>query len=107
MAESLRSIRFGMGSPYGVIRSAAWNIFLDKGALVYDSVNNRFTMDVPKMTAAVRELLITLITIEGDGDTAAAANLINTYSNIRPELQKLLDAAENSVPLEFVPVYAK
>ncbi len=107
MAESLRSIRFGMGSPYGVIRSAAWNIFLDKGALVYDSASNRFNMDVPKMTAAIRELLITLITIEGDGDTTAAVNLINTYSNIRPELKKLLDAAENSVPLEFVPVYEK
>jgi hypothetical protein len=48
-----------------------------------------------------------LFILEGDGDTTAAANLINTYSNIRPELKKLLDAAENSVPLEFVPVYEK
>ena len=54
MAESLRSIRFGMGSAYGVIRSAAWNIFVDEGALVYDSATNRFTMDVAKMTAAIR-----------------------------------------------------
>ena len=107
MAESLRSIRFGMGSAYGVIRSAAWNVFIDEGALIYDAASNRFTMDVPKMTAAVRKLLITIITIEGDGDKQGAANFIAKYSNIRPELQKLLDTAENSVPLEFVPVYAK
>ncbi len=107
MAESLRSIRFGMGSAYGVIRSAAWNIFIDEGALVYDSAASRFTMDIPKMTAAIRKLLIILITIEGEGDSTAAANLIKTYSNIRPELKKLLDTAESTVPLEFVPVYAK
>ncbi|MFZ4437433.1 MAG: hypothetical protein ACOYOS_03330 [Syntrophales bacterium] len=107
MAESLRSIRFGMGSAYGVIRSASWNIFVDEGALVYDSVANRFTMDVAKMTTAIRKLLIMLITIEGEGDPAAAASLIKTYSNIRPELKKLLDTADNTVPLEFVPVYSK
>ena len=54
-----------------------------------------------------RKLLIILITIEGEGDSQAAANLIKTYSNIRPELKKLLDTAESTVPLEFVPVYAK
>jgi hypothetical protein len=75
-----------MGSAYGVIRSAAWDIFVDEGALVYDSVANHFTMDVVKMTTATRKLLITLITIEGEGDSTAAANLIKTYSNIRPEL---------------------
>jgi hypothetical protein len=107
MAESLRSIRFGMGSAYGVIRSAAWNVFVDEGALIYDAANNRFTMDVPKMTAAVRKLLITIIAFEGDGDKQGAANFIAKYSNIRPELKKLLDTAENTVPLEFVPVYGK
>jgi hypothetical protein len=55
-----------MGSAYGVIRSASWNIFVDEGALVYDSVANHFTMDVVKMTTAIRKLLIT---IEGEGDS--------------------------------------
>jgi hypothetical protein len=45
---------------------------------VYDSVINRFNMDVRKMTAAVRELLITLITIEGDGDTTAGVMKMRT-----------------------------
>lgn len=107
MAEALRSIRFGMGSAYGVIRTAAWNIFVDEGALVYDAAASRFTMDVPKMTTAIRNLLILLITIEGEGDSQAAADLIKKYSKIRPELKKLLDTAESTVPLEFVPVYAQ
>ena len=105
MAESLRSIRFGMGSAYGVIRSAAWNVFLDEGALSFDAASQRFTMDTPKMTEAVRKLLVTLIQLEGDGDKQAAAKFISTYANIRPELQKLLDTAEHTVPLEFVPAY--
>ncbi len=107
MAESLRSIRFGMGSAYGVIRSASWNFFQDRGALSYDPVTMRFNLDVSAMTKAVRELLVELIKIEGDGDFAAAAAFIGKYSVIRPDLQKLLDSAEKSVPLEFVPIYAR
>ncbi len=107
MAESLRSIRFGMGSAYGIIRSAAWNVFVDEGALVYDAASNRFTMNVPKMTVAVSKLLVTLLTLEGEGDHEAAAGFIQRYANVRPELQKLLDSAEQSVPLEFIPVYGK
>ncbi len=105
LAESLRSIRFGMGSAYGVIRSAAWNVIVDAGGLVYDSSSNRFTLNVPRMTEAVRNLLITIITLEGEGDKQGAANFIAKYANIRPELKKLLDSAEQTVPLEFVPVF--
>ena len=107
LAESLRSIRFGMGSAYGVIRSASWNNFLDKGALQYDAAKGRFLLDTDKMTAAVREVLITLITIEGEGDTQAAASFIAKYANVRPELQALLDSVSSTVPLEFVPVYGQ
>ncbi len=103
LAESLRSIRFGFGSPYGVIRSAAWNFFLEKGALSYDAATSRFQMDEDLMTAAIKELAATLLTIEGNGDSEAAAAFLDKYMPIKPELQALLDQAEATVPIEFVP----
>ncbi|MFZ4791425.1 MAG: hypothetical protein ACOYMW_11130 [Candidatus Competibacteraceae bacterium] len=107
LAEALRSIRFGMGSAYGVIRSSAWNFLIDQGALRYDPDQQRFLLDVDQMTAAVKNLLVKLIAIEGEGNTQAAADFIAAYSPVRPELKKLLDQAETTVPLEFVPVYPK
>ncbi|MBF0395959.1 MAG: hypothetical protein HQK78_04255 [Desulfobacterales bacterium] len=105
LAESLRSIRFGMGSPYGVIRSATWNILVENGALIYDANKSKFILNVDKMTAVVKDILKKLILIEGEGDTKSAAMLIKKYSHVEPVLQKLLDEADKSVPLEFLPVY--
>ena len=106
LAEALRSIRFGFGSAYGVIRSAAWNFFVERGALRFDPATDRFILDVDRMTAAVEELITTLITIEGNGDTEAAAAFFTQYMSVKPELQKLLDKASETVPIEFIPVYA-
>ncbi len=107
LAESLRSIRFGFGSAYGMIRSAAWNYFVERGAVHYDAATSRFSLDETRMTAAVKELATTLITIEGNGDTAAAAAFFAKYMPVKPELQKLLDKAGETVPIEFVPTYTK
>ena len=104
LAESLRSIRFGMGSAYGLERSAAWNVFVDQGALKLDASGERFVVDVDRMTAAIRGLLVQLLVIEGEGDTHAAAAYLGTYANVRPELKRLLDKTETTVPIEFVPV---
>jgi len=104
LSEALRSIRFGMGSAYGLARSAAWNVFLDQGALKLDASAERFVVDVDRMTAAIRELLVQLLVIEGEGDTQAAAAYLGTYANVRPELKALLDKTATTVPIEFVPV---
>jgi hypothetical protein len=105
LAEALRSIRFGMGSAYGVIRLAAWNFLVEKAALSPSGTNGRFLLDLDKAKAAVTELLVKLITIEGQGDQAAAGQFIKAYTTVMPELKTFLDAAETTVPLEFVPMY--
>jgi hypothetical protein len=104
LAEALRSIRFGTGSAYGMIRSDAWNFFVEQGALTYDAASNRFGLDVERMTAAVEQLSRMLLTIEGNGDTAAAEAFLERYMSVAPELRALLDKADESVPVEFVPV---
>lgn len=103
LAESLRSIRFGTGSAYGVIRSAAWNYFLEHGALVYSAAAGRFEVDVERMTESIAQLVKELLTIEGNGDAAAAQAFLDCYMPVKPELQALLDQADQSFPVEFVP----
>jgi len=105
LSDALRSIRFGQGSAYGVIRLAAWNFFVEKGGLTYDRAGPHYDVNMARMTPAVKDLLIQLVTIEGEGDQAAAKAFIAKYSVIAPTLQKLLDKADKTVPIEFVPVY--
>ena len=105
LSEALRSIRFGQGSAYGVIRLAAWSWFVEKGGLKFDAKGRHYDVNMAKMTPAVKDLLIKLVTIEGTGDADGAKAFFAQYSVISPQLQKLLDKADKTVPIEFVPVY--
>ena len=105
LSDALRSIRFGQGSAYGVIRLAAWNFFVEKGGLTYDRAGRHYDVNMARMTPAVKDLLIQLVTIEGEGDQAAAKAFIAKYSTISPQLQKLLEKADKTAPIELVPEY--
>ncbi len=105
LIEALRSVRFGEGSAYGQIRLAAWNYLMERDALYLDPGSNRFHMDTEKMTDAVEDLAETLLTIEGKGDKKDAADFLDNYSKVGPELQTLLDKANDEVPIEVVPLY--
>ena len=48
---------------------------------------------------------MTLLTIEGEGDTEGAKAFLDKYTYVAPELQALLDQANATVPVEFVPMY--
>ena len=106
LSEALRSIRFGPASAYGLIRSAAWNYLVEKEALVYDAGAGKFHVDMAKMPQSVEDLMVTILTIEGEGDADAAKAFLDRYSFVAPELQALLDQANATVPVEFVPMYA-
>ncbi len=107
LSEALRSVRFGTGSSYGMIRSSAWNYFVEQGALKYDPATRKFGVDVEKMTQAAESLVATLLTIEGEGDKEAAKAFLDKYMYVAPDLQALLTEADATVPVEFVPIYGK
>jgi len=107
LSEVLRAVRFGSKSAYGLIRSAAWNYYVEQGALRFDAASGRFSLDADEMTQAVEELATRLLTIEGQGDTEAAADFLDQYAYVSPELQTLLDQANETVPIEFVPRFTE
>ena len=107
LIEALRFMRFGEGSAYGLVRSASWNYFVEKGALYLDPDSGRFHMDIDKMTAAIKDLAEKLLTIEGKGDKKAAADFLDRYAKVQPELQALLDKANEEVPVEVFPLYPR
>jgi len=55
----------------------------------------------------VDELAVTLLTIEGQGDTESAKAFLDKYTYVAPDLQALIDQANTTVPVEFVPMYTE
>jgi hypothetical protein len=102
LASAFRSVRFGIVEAHGKGMALQFNYFLDKGAF---TVNNdgTFNVDVPKMKAAVRDLTHDLLTLEAEGDYAAAKRMLDTLAVIRPPMQRALDSLKD-LPTDVDPV---
>jgi hypothetical protein len=103
LASSFRTLRFGLNEAHGKGMAVQFNFYLDKGGFV-DHGDGTFSVDVPKMKEAAAELDHELLTIEAQGDYAAAKKLLDELGVIRPGLKKALDGL-NSIPTDIEPIY--
>jgi hypothetical protein len=100
LASLFRSIRFGLTEAHGKGTALQLNRFLDAGAVV--AKGGVFTVDVPKMKAAVVALTHDLLMLEANGDAAGARALLTQMAVIRPETQKIFDRL-GKVPVDIDP----
>jgi hypothetical protein len=81
-----------------------FNTYIDKGAFVEHS-NGTFSVDIAKMKDAVTELDHDLLTIEAQGDYAAAKKKMDELGVIRPDLRKALEKLQE-IPTDIEPIFA-
>lgn len=103
LASSFRTLRFGLNDAHGKGMAIQFNFYLDKGGFV-DHGDGTFSVDVPKMKEAVKELDHDLLTLEAEGNYAGAKKLQDEMGNIRPALQKALDRLQG-IPTDIEPIY--
>ena len=102
MAGIFRSVRFGASSAHGKANMIRFNFFRDRGAFERDG-DGRYSVNVKKFRAATEALSSALLTLQGDGDYAGAARLIQEKGIIGPELQAELDLlSEKGIPVDVV-----
>jgi hypothetical protein len=87
LASMFRSMRFGLEDAHGKGMAVQFNFFMDHGA-VAPRADGTFALDLEKMKQAVRHLDHDLLTIEAQGDYAAAKKLLDEMGVIRPLLRK-------------------
>jgi hypothetical protein len=102
LASAFRSVRFGVTEAHGRGMAMQFNYFLDKGAFTVNA-GGTFAVDVPKMKSAVRDLTHDLLTIEAEGNYAAAKKMLDTLAVIRPAMQHALDGLKD-LPTDIDPV---
>ena len=104
LAGMLRSVRFGAGDAHGKANMVRFNFFEQQGAFTRDAATGRYRVDAAKMDAAVDALSAKLLTIQGDGDYAAAKQLTDGMGVIGPQLAadlKKLETAGIPVDVNF------
>jgi hypothetical protein len=102
LASTFRSVRFGVTEAHGKGMALQFNYLVDKGAIVLHQ-DGTFSMDFAKIKTAVRDLTHDLLTLEAEGDYAAAKKMLDTLGVIRPPMQKALDGLKD-LPTDIDPV---
>jgi hypothetical protein len=104
LAGILRSVRFGASDAHAKANMVRFNFFQQQGAFSRDATTGRYRVDFDKMTAAMNALSAKLLTIQGDGDYAAAKQLTDSMGNVDATLAgdlKRLDQARIPVDITF------
>lgn len=103
LASSFRTLRFGTLEAHGRGMALQFNSFLDSGAFV-ERPDGAFEVDYTKIKQAVRDLDHQLLTIEAQGDYAAAKKLLDTMAVVRPPLKVAL-ARLKDIPVDIHPEF--
>jgi hypothetical protein len=104
LASAFRSIRFGLTEAHGRGIALQLNHLLDRGAVVVGA-DGTFAVVEAKIREAVAGLTRELMTIEGEGQYAAAQDLLKKMVVVRPEVQRVLDKLKD-VPVDIEPRFA-
>ena len=104
LAGILRSVRFGATDAHAKANMVRFNFFAEHGAFSRDPESGRYRVDPVKMHEAIEALSRKLLTIQGDGDYAAAKALTDDKGvvgeQLAADLQKL-DAAGIPIDVRF------
>ena len=101
LASTFRSIRFGITEAHGKGIALQLNYLLDSGAFTVNQ-DGTFSVVDGKIRDGVAALTRDLMTIQAEGNYAAAQDLLKKMVVVRPEVQKVLDKLKD-VPVDIEP----
>ncbi len=102
LASAFRSLRFGLTEAHGKGMALQFNYLTEKGGFVANA-DGTFAVDFAKIKGAVRDLTHDLLTIEAQGDYAAAKKMLDQWGVVRPQMQRAIDGLA-SIPTDIDPV---
>ena len=101
LASAFRSIRFGITEAHGRGQAVQLNYLLDQGAFVVNT-DGTYGVAADKIRAAVSALTHDIMTLQAEGNYAAAKAMLDTLGVIRPSTQAVLDRLKD-VPVDIAP----
>ena len=103
MAGIFRSVRFGASSAHGRANMVRFRFFEEMGAFTRDEALGKYRVNFDRMEDAMVALSQLILTMQGDGDYAAAGALLEEKGVVGPALQAELDRlATLGIPVDIV-----
>jgi hypothetical protein len=104
LAGVFRSIRFGISEAHGAGTAIIYNYLLEKNAYEYDQARQKVRVNYDKIDEAIQDLATKLLTLQAEGDYAAAKKMIETYAVNSPSMETLR-AKLKDLPVDIKPVF--
>jgi len=103
LASTFRSIRFGLTEAHGKGIALQLTTLLDAGAFKVNA-DGTFAVVPAKVKEAVAALTREIMTLQAQGDYAAAKDMLAKRAVVRPEVQRVLDRLQ-AVPVDIEPQF--
>jgi Peptidase family M49 len=104
LASAFRSIRFGVNEAHGRGIAIQLNYLLDQRGFMINN-DGTFAVNKDRVKEAVAGLTRDIMTLQADGNYAAAKELGEKMGVVRPSVQKALDKLQ-SIPVDIEPQFA-
>jgi hypothetical protein len=102
LASMFRSLRFGIVEAHGRGTAIQLNYLMDHDA-VRLGPDGRFSINFERIAAVVRDLSHEILTIEAEGNYAAAKAMLDKLGVVRPPVAKAIENLKD-VPVDILPV---
>ncbi|HEY1696071.1 MAG TPA: hypothetical protein VGG39_28085 [Polyangiaceae bacterium] len=103
-AGLFRSIRFGVAEAHGQGAAVQINRYLEEGGARFDPATKRYTVDLPKLEAAIGHLVHDLCDLEWNGNKAGADALLAKYGTMSGSMTTAM-ADLDGIPVDVKPIY--
>ncbi|HEY6464282.1 MAG TPA: hypothetical protein VIY73_29140 [Polyangiaceae bacterium] len=103
-AGLFRSIRFGVAEAHGQGAAVQINRYLEEGGARFDPATRRYTVDLPKLEAAIGHLVHDLCDLEWNGNKAGADALLAKYGTMSGSMTTAM-ADLGGIPVDVRPIY--
>jgi hypothetical protein len=101
LASSFRTLRFGLHEAHGRGMAIQVNYLMAKGAFAAEK-DGTFSVNLEKAKTAVRDLDHDLLTMEAEGNYAAAKKMLDEAATLHPEFQAAF-AKMKDIPTDIAP----
>ncbi len=104
LAGVFRAVRFGAEEAHAKGVLLAFNYLVKAGAITYNGKSGRYGVNYKTFDKGVRDLSRELLMVQALGSYAEAQKLLQTYGEVAPEMQRVLDSLED-LPVDIRPRY--
>ena len=104
LAGLFRSVRFGVEEAHGEGAAMQLGYLKAKGGYSWDAQAKRYRMDIPKVEAAIRDLVRDIVVLQGNGDYAGVKAFMRTNAVLDANDKGVIGTMKD-VPVDITPVY--